>query len=360
MTIETFLMICSAAIVIAGGLYCYYQNKKTTDSDSINDTSEWDENYEFSRSIVSSDTTHIFIINPAVTPKGFSIALSNKLKEYKDLNYYIFSSRYPGNETVLIENAQKFFPNSKLRVYCCGGSGTIRNALTGITDFDRVELAYVPYGLSNDFLKSTYSEIALFQNIDALIYADAVKIDYIESNHGLALNTFSTGVDALTLKMLEDYRFFGILWRNLPYILSVVFTLVFAKTNEYEVTIDGKTFTKNINQIFFGNGGVLGGFMKFSNGANITDGVANYAIGGKEKSLGLLPVAIALAKGKPEKISKYFDLGLAKEITIRRTDDKPFYVDFDGEMRVKASKWQAKIVNKGLSFVLPKGVTLDD
>ena len=39
-----------------------------------------------------------------------------------------------------------------------------------------------------------------FYDIDALIDGDVVNIDYIKTNHGVALNTFSLGLDSLQIR----------------------------------------------------------------------------------------------------------------------------------------------------------------
>lgn len=362
MYIEIILLLSSVAIVIAGGLF-YSFEKKHLDSDTKGlskdtKTSSFDsiDSHNSISGISKSELIHIFIVNPVVCRPGFYNALSSKLNSINDFNYFIYISRAPEDETRIVKRLQSYFSGTKLRFYCCGGSGTIRNVLNGIEDFQRVELAFLAQGLTNDFLKTFDADINLFSNLDELINGEVIKVDYIRSNRGLALNSFSTGVDANTLSIMDGLRSFSVLGKNVPYVLALILSVFFLKPVEYEITIDGKHYDRAVNQIFFGNGGVLGGVMIFKNKAIVTDGLASYSIGKQDKGFKLVPIVRALAKADYDSLCKFMSCGMGKKITIKRKDGKNFQVDMDGEMCEEGPVWNATVVHKGLSFVVPKGV----
>ena len=110
---------------------------------------------------------HIFIVNPYAGKGAFADDLRLKLSRIEGLNYFVFSTRYKGHETELVKEIQDIFENEKLRFYCCGGSGTMRNMLNGFEKLDDAEIAFFPCGLTNDFLKMFDKDEARFHDIPA-------------------------------------------------------------------------------------------------------------------------------------------------------------------------------------------------
>ena len=112
--------------------------------------------------------THIFIINPFAGHQTFADDLRTKLAKVKNLDYFVFNTRYKGYETELVRKILHIFEGEKLRFYCCGGSGTMRNMLNGFDSLDDVEVAFFPCGLTNDFLKNFGKDESRFHNIEEL------------------------------------------------------------------------------------------------------------------------------------------------------------------------------------------------
>ena len=96
---------------------------------------------------------HIFIVNPYAGSMTFANNLRQQLEKMNGFEYFLFNSRYTGNETELTRKIIDFFPQEQLRIYACGGSGTLRNVLEGVGENPNVELAFYPCGMTNDFLK---------------------------------------------------------------------------------------------------------------------------------------------------------------------------------------------------------------
>ena len=95
---------------------------------------------------------HIFIVNPYAGNMTFANNLRQQLEKIEGFEYFLFNSRYTGNETELTKKIVHFFPDEQLRIYACGGSGTFRNVLEGVGENPLVELAFYPCGMTNDFL----------------------------------------------------------------------------------------------------------------------------------------------------------------------------------------------------------------
>ena len=303
---------------------------------------------------------HVFIINSHAGNSKFSADLRRHLSNnYNDLDYYIFHTRKALDERKLINEIISLFGNEKLRVYCCGGSGTISNAIYGIEDFTNLEFAFYPKGFTNDFLKVFGKDAAVFEDIDALIAGEVVKVDYIKTNHGNCLNTFSLGLDSEQVMKMEQLRDTSVIGKDVPYALGFLYAVLFSKPEELEISIDGnKKIIGRSSEVFFGNGGVIGGKLCFEEAPCINDGLGRVVVYKQIGIIKMIKTLLHLTKkdvGNP-KFIKYD--GYASRISIKKRDNTAFRIDYDGELQEAQREWTAEIVKEGLPFVIPKGVSL--
>ena len=303
--------------------------------------------------------THIFIINPFAGRKTFAEDLRTKLDGIKGLNYFVFNTRCQGYETELVKKIQNIFDGEELRFYCCGGSGTMRNMLNGFDDLSKAEVAFFPCGLTNDYLKMFGKDEARFHQIEELINGDVIMVDYIKSDYGVSLNTLSTGLDSNSITKMNQFRSLRFIGDDVPYTLSVLYSIFVSRPQEYEVTLDDKIVTNKYAEVFIGNGCIFGGNMFFAENTCINDGKAIYRLVGNRHSFSLVRALMTLLQKKYKKIPHYMDCGDCTTIRIRRTDGEPFTINQDGDLIRDVYDCKAEIVRKGLHFVVPKGVTLE-
>jgi signal transduction histidine kinase/diacylglycerol kinase family enzyme/DNA-binding NarL/FixJ family response regulator len=300
--------------------------------------------------------THIFIVNPYAGKRTFAADLRKRLAEIEGIRYFVFNTREKGKEADMVREILGIFENEKLRFYCCGGSGTMRNILNGFDNLSNVEIAFYPCGLTNDFLKVFGKNAAEFNDIEKLIDGEILDVDYIRSNAGVMLNTFSAGMDAAVIEKMEQYRVLGALGENVPYTLAALYAVLFAKRYTYEIYIDGKEILGKMTEIYFGNGQVLGGSLAFAPNADIRDGKGDFRLVRAGKGFSDVPMMYGLLKQQYDKIDANSEYGRCKEIIIRRTDGSAFSMNQDGESVGNYTEWKAKIVHRGLHLVVPKGV----
>ncbi len=299
---------------------------------------------------------HIFIINPYAGNKTFADDLREKLSTIKNLEYFVFNTRYAGYETELVRKVQQLFEGEKLRFYCCGGSGTMRNMLNGFDSLEDVEIAFFPCGLTNDFLKMFGKDEARFHQIEELIDGDIIKVDYIRSNHGISLNTLSTGLDSNCVDKMNDYRILRFIHGSIPYTIATLYSIFISKNYEYELTLDGMTYIDKFAEIFVGNGSVFGGNLFFAENTCINDGDAIYRLVGNKRSFPMIPTLLTLTQKKYYKIPELMTCGECSAVRIRRTDGLPFTINLDGDLIKNIDVCEAHIVRQGLNLIVPKGV----
>lgn len=305
---------------------------------------------------------HIFVINPYAGDMTFANNLREKISKIPNLPYFIFNTRSVGYEGEIVGKIQHFFPDEQLRFYCCGRSGTIRNMLNGFESFENVEIAYYPCGLTNDFLKVFGEEEKRFHNLEELVYGEVVDIDYIRTNHGVALNTLSFGMDTDFNEKLKNWQLLKAFGTSVPYVLAMLHALVLTKSQTYEIQIGEETHLKEeaVTEFFYGNGYMLGGFLHFDDKADIRDGMGLCRYLRERSGLGNIPIAKALATNDQKKLASYdqIETQFCNKMTIRRKDGEPFGLSFDGEMVYGITDCEVNMVKQGLHMVVPKGVRL--
>ena len=300
--------------------------------------------------------THIFIVNPTAGKRQFAEELRHQLEKMDDLDYYVFNTRYAGYEEQIVRQVLEVFPDEKLRFYSCGGSGTLRNMLNGFSDFENVEIAMYPQGIANDFVQMFPEDAERFYDIEELIHGDVLQLDYIATNHGICLNHFSTGIDALVIDRTTKNRESCLLNMRMPYIFPVLRSLILTKARELIVTIDGKRIQENMLQLIVGNGRVLGGNLHFAENPEPADGEGEYyyVVDGNFR----LPVMTSMYRADFSKMREQGECGKWKKVRIVSRDGKPIPVNQDGVLITDYEKWEIELVPSGLPFVVPKGVTV--
>lgn len=300
--------------------------------------------------------THIFIINPFAGAKYFAANLRSKLENIPNLRFFVFNTRHAGYEREVIKRIRHLFNDEKIRFYCCGGSGTFRNMLSGFDDFENVEIAFIPHGLSNDFLKVFGEEEEKFSNVEDMVNGEIVYLDYIKTNNGVAMNTCSLGMDLEVCLKNQDYRVLTPFSRQIPYTLSLLHALLFTKPQEYEIEVNGEKIVQKSTELVFCNGSTFGGNLHFVERADITDGMGELFVSAGLNLGKRISVVKSLVSADYEGVSKKMPKRTTNLLKIRRTDGKPFVINMDGELEQEAKEWECEIVRKGLPFVVPKGL----
>ena len=102
---------------------------------------------------------YYIIVNPA-SKSGKGIKIWSQIQPVLDgseIKYRVFFSREAGHVIRLVQELSasllKSAQSSVLKLIILGGDGTLNEALQGISDFDRVQVGYIPTGSSNDMAR---------------------------------------------------------------------------------------------------------------------------------------------------------------------------------------------------------------
>ena len=140
---------------------------------------------------------HLFIINPAAGKYDHTGEFTQKIRSACDaqgVDYEILVSRAAGDCTKIVQAAAS--SGDALRVYACGGDGTLNEVVNGAAGRENVAVTHFPGGSGNDFIK-IFSDPAAFTDLDRLLEPEEAVFDLIRcQNSHYSLNVCSMGFDA--------------------------------------------------------------------------------------------------------------------------------------------------------------------
>jgi diacylglycerol kinase family enzyme len=214
---------------------------------------------------------HLLVINPKSFPenRGMCEFISSVTQILGDSTSVIIS-RYPRYAISKVNNFLKEAEEQgeRVRIYAVGGDGILFDCLNGMLRYPKNELANVPYGNANDFLRAFGSEnVPLFRDIELLSKSPSVPTDIIEYGENSALSIVSLGLEGSAIleteKMAKRLSKISFMRKLIPtlYTLGAVVVIFNKKLRSqyYNVTIDGVDYSGEYVDInignSFGNGG---------------------------------------------------------------------------------------------------------
>ena len=132
---------------------------------------------------------HLFLINPQAGKSDRSqevLAQVRALAQERALEYEAVVTRYPGHARELARAAAE--RGGPVRIYACGGDGTLNEAAVGAAGFDHAAVTTFPIGSGNDFIRMFGPGAERFRDLTALLDGPQARADLIECNGRLALN----------------------------------------------------------------------------------------------------------------------------------------------------------------------------
>lgn len=303
---------------------------------------------------------HIFIVNPYAGNMTFANNLREQLEAIDGLDFYLFNSRSVGNETALVKRICGFFPEETLRIYACGGSGTLKYVLDGIEDFERCEVAFYPCGTTNDYLKIfNEADRERFLDIEELITGDVVESDYLQTNHGRAINTVTFGLDTSFMEIDTIDRGSRTVGISEAYTWNLFKSLFHINRMDVKLYIDSAAFDASYMEVAFFNGICLGGSLLLGEEFQHNNGRCNYVLIPSRGIGYFASLMLSLMGGNTKRLKESTSWGSdMKRAVFMRSDMSELLVNMDGEFVKAAGEWTIEVVKGGLKFVVPRGVRL--
>lgn len=296
---------------------------------------------------------HLFLINPYAGKYDRSQEMREKIQtamESRDDAWEIAVTRYPGHGVELVRAAAE--AGEQLRVYACGGDGTLNEAVNGAAGYEHVAVTHYPMGSGNDFLRMFGQDASRFYDLKELLDGPQTPMDLIECNGRLALNVCSIGFDARIGLGAADFKKLPLVSGSMAYQLSALRTIVQGIHLPYRVEIDGETLPgEEFTLICACNGRYYGGGFNPSPDAMPDDGVLNFLIIPAVSRLTVLALIKKFARGEAGEIPGVI-LRQGREMKV--ACDRVSMINLDGE-RVDGTELSARLPDQKVNFIYPTG-----
>ncbi len=169
---------------------------------------------------------HVFILNPRAGKRGDALKLAPAIRAWFDAHagtYDIRITNRPGAATRIA--AEACAAGGPVRLYACGGDGTLMEVLNGVPPYAEVEIASVACGSANDYVRLFGGEA--FRQVEALIEGRAVPMDVIRCTREetgeslLSLDICAVGMDADVADKMKKYKNWPLVSGSSAYTLAI-------------------------------------------------------------------------------------------------------------------------------------------
>jgi diacylglycerol kinase family enzyme len=274
------------------------------------------------------------IVNPAAGG-GRAAKLAGaelaRLKE-KGLRVDAIASMAPGHATQL---AREAYEQGYRRFLAAGGDGTAHEIINGVFGreghLERIQLAFLPMGTGNSFLRD-FTDRGAEASTEALLIGRTRRVDLIRMRHSAgaiySFNLLSVGFTAdvavLTNRVFKPFGHFG-------YLLGVFLRVAQLKRRRFKLRCDHDAAWDERRCLFltFNNSKYTGGTMLIAPDADATDGYIEFVRWGPIGRFGLLAMLPRLYDGTHTKHP------LAETRRVKHVEfalDGPVDVMVDGEV----------------------------
>ena len=309
---------------------------------------------------------HLIVFNPGAGKDNGADAFRALIKEkFAGLDYEVYETTGPRS---VIPFLRKYLKEQKdtVRVYACGGDGTVHEVANGLVGANNAELAILPIGTGNDFVKTygvTNEEIEKYRDFAPLIKGEAKPIDLSKISGGnleepwYSINVINFGFDAIVGARGNYYKEHGFPKKvkegTNPYDYALKNdAMKYGRFNNIEVFADGEKLNeKKLLLTTLAQGQWVGGQFKCAPKSDNTDGLIDVCVMKTMTLIGLGMIIGTYTKGKHlDKPRKKFVYRQAKEIKMVSAEE--FDVCVDGEM-IRGKEFKVESCPKAIKLVPP-------
>ena len=297
---------------------------------------------------------HIFIINPHAGKQdqtGRIYTMADRLREQGLECQCLLTQRPGGAEEMARRLAES---GEELRIYACGGDGTISEVANGMAGYDNAAMTCIPTGTGNDFLKNFGPDAAKFADAENLWNGSVRQLDLIDCNGRQCLTIACSGIDARVAESVHELGGSPLLSGRGSYLAAVAVNFLFRGIGQHwRVTLDGEVLEDDFALVSMCNGRYYGGGSTPVPEARMDDGILHTVL---VKQISRLKFARLFG---PYSAGRYRELPpeLIRVVTakhVRIQSDSEIVTCLDGES-MHSRDVHLQLSSKKLNFFGPQG-----
>lgn len=296
---------------------------------------------------------YVFYINPTAGKGKLQNGIINSIKNYfadKTADFKIHITKAIGDAKMSARKEAQ--TGDDIRMFACGGEGTVFEVLNGVVGHDNVSLGVIPCGSANDFLKF-FGNRDGFLDISGQIDGRAVPMDIIKAGDNYCLNGCSVGMDAIVARDMSVFKKLPFVSGSFAYILSIVKTFLGKLGITADISLDvQKPERKNCLFAVIANAPYYGGGFKGAPDAVPYDSKLDFTLVDNISKFKILKFLGIYKKGT----HKNLDCCTLKNCeSMEFKSEKPIPVNLDGEI-IESCGMKFELVKKGIKFIIPTTV----
>ena len=296
---------------------------------------------------------HLFIINPAAGKKESTARLERLLAELSFDHEVAYTLEEGDAQRIAREAADS---GESVRIYACGGDGTLNEVVNGAAGRENVAITCVPKGTGNDFLKIFGPEYReLFYDLEALAAGPQTPFDLIDCNGKLGIDVVCAGVDARIAAGVHRYKDRPLVTGIGAYILSLLENVLFSPIFQpLRALVNGEVWDRDTTLMCVCNARHYGGgFMPV--GDNLPDdGILEVLLVSRVSRLTFFRLVKAYASGKYADYPNLIRFHRTQSVDF--SSAQPLTVVVDGEV-LTGYEFTLRLSEKKINFFYPEGAS---
>ena len=298
---------------------------------------------------------HIFIINPHAGKRDQTsriYEMADHLREAHGLTCACMLTDRPGGAADMARKLAE--TGEELRLYACGGDGTISEVANGIAGFSNAAMTAIPTGTGNDFLKNFGPDMEKFQDAENLWAGEVFPLDLIACNGRLCLTIACNGIDARIADSVHQYGNSPLLHGRNSYLASVAVNFLFKPIGRHwKVWLDDEALEDDFALVSMCNGRYYGGGYMPVPEARMNDGVLHTVLIKNIPKATFARLFAPYSAGEYRKLpQELIRVSTARQVRIQAEED--IVTCLDGEC-FRSREVVMGLADKRLRFFGPKG-----
>ena len=301
---------------------------------------------------------HLFIVNPVAGGRDRTddvTAAAQAVLGPAGLEFEVYRTKAPMDAVEKIRAEAKVCDD--LRVFACGGDGTLNECVNGAARLENVSVTSYPGGTGNDFIKAFGDDRERFFDLAQLVFGEIRKFDLIETCGRYSINICSVGADARIGTDVHKYSSIPVLGAGpMAYVTSLVVNVLKGLNQPVKVTSKEFSYEGMSAIVTACNGQYYGGGFRPSIDARPDDGKMEMFLV-KELKLHQFAALIGkYSKGKWREIPEDMLVHFYSDNVVIETPE-PVVVNVDGEA-LYSDRINFTLVPAGVNFIVPKNMKL--
>ena len=308
---------------------------------------------------------HIFIVNPAAgkgNAKDF-IEQIHQAAEKEKCQYEIYHTTCRGDARLYARKKceeERKLSGDGLRFYVLGGDGSLNEVVNGIYGFDFAELAVIPVGTGNDFVRNFENGMDFF-DIRKQINGNARHIDLIQYHDQYAVNMVNIGLDCEVVMETERLRGKPLMGNSTAYLVGIIKVLCRKMGINLDIqTGPEESWPEEVLLVAIANGRYCGGGFQGVPTASLEDGLLDVSAVKRVGRRSFFALIGKYRKGTHlnTRLGKRIVKCVQCETVTIKPDGEKMMVSVDGEI-LFLPETTFQIKKQAVRFSFPKGTGLE-